>query len=611
MDLAASAGPYDDVDMRYPPSAAGTASASPIDPAGDASGGEADPASALGPTAGVGGTMNILGKPLATNNFVTKLYQMINDAKSAHYIAWTELGTSFVVSNVGEFSRSILGSHFKHNNVRPLCFCRPPLTSLQFSSFVRQLNMYGFHKINRTPRAQRTSTDAQTWEFSHHKFLRGRPDLLDEIKRKALEPDPALKHRVELPGEVAAQLNAMRDENRRVWEQLSMERKRTEHLTGALQRLWEFVGTRVGGCTSFSVSSFECSLTCGAVGNFPPDLLDTESPNIFVTSPGQGSSSGGSGNSVGGSGGSGGGGKFAPPPLSMNNVHMGTLHTMHSPGSGSPTQSEFNTHQHQQQQQQSGGGGNGGGSGNGPPSAGPPSLSRQHSFQHISYLRGDASSMPGSPGSTSMDLYDDSSDTHIQTRISTKRPRISTDDDMHHPHQHQHQHQHQHPHSTHPHTHPHPHATHATHSPHPLHHPYHGSAPSSAHPDHHATNAHVGTLSSLSPISTLAASSLSPPSSLGAPTRKPSRARSDSAPLGYGFGLGVGQGGMWGGGGRPRSGSGLAGRGVPNIGNVTRTVTGGGVVGGGGGAGGGVVGVGGGGGGMVPSIPSVSPNAPR
>ena len=42
---------------------------------------------------------------------------MINDPKSTQFIAWTELGTSFVVSNVGEFSRSILGSHFKHNNV--------------------------------------------------------------------------------------------------------------------------------------------------------------------------------------------------------------------------------------------------------------------------------------------------------------------------------------------------------------------------------------------------------------------------------------------------------------------------------------------------------------
>ncbi|KAF8972724.1 HSF-type DNA-binding-domain-containing protein [Flammula alnicola] len=161
---------------------------------------------------------------------------MINDPKSAQFIAWTELGTSFVVSNVGEFSRSILGSHFKHNN---------------FSSFVRQLNMYGFHKINRTPRAQRTSTDAQTWEFSHTKFLRGRPDLLDEIKRKALEPDPGMKHRVELPGEVAAQLNAMRDENMRMWDQLSAERRKVEKLVNVVGRLWDVVGKGFPGSGQF------------------------------------------------------------------------------------------------------------------------------------------------------------------------------------------------------------------------------------------------------------------------------------------------------------------------------------------------------------------------
>jgi hypothetical protein len=149
---------------------------------------------------------------------------MINDPKSAHFISWTELGTSFVVSNVGEFSRSILGSHFKHNNVSihsiHSCTFLPPSQSpgvptdffTKFSSFVRQLNMYGFHKINRTPRTQRlssssSSSDGQTWEFSHHKFLRGRPDLLDEIKRKALEPDPGgVKARVELPGEVSARV---------------------------------------------------------------------------------------------------------------------------------------------------------------------------------------------------------------------------------------------------------------------------------------------------------------------------------------------------------------------------------------------------------------------
>ena len=100
---------------------------------------------------------------------------------------------------------------------------------------------------HQTPRAQRTSTDAQTWEFSHHKFLRGRPDLLDEIKRKALEPDPSIKHRVELPGEVAAQLNAMREVNRRVMKELDVERKRVERLTNITKSLHEVVSKMFPG----------------------------------------------------------------------------------------------------------------------------------------------------------------------------------------------------------------------------------------------------------------------------------------------------------------------------------------------------------------------------
>ncbi|EJD08572.1 winged helix DNA-binding domain-containing protein, partial [Fomitiporia mediterranea MF3/22] len=169
--------------------------------------------------------------------------RMINDPKSAMFIQWTELGTSFVVSNVGEFSRTILGTHFKHNN---------------FSSFVRQLNMYGFHKINRTPRGTRAtsgsgqgngpgSAEQQVWEFSHHKFLRGRPDLLDEIKRKALDPDPAVKQRVELPGELAAQLNQMRDNNRRVVRALEWERAKVNRLVGVVRDLNEVIGRAFPG----------------------------------------------------------------------------------------------------------------------------------------------------------------------------------------------------------------------------------------------------------------------------------------------------------------------------------------------------------------------------
>ncbi|KAI9510562.1 HSF-type DNA-binding-domain-containing protein [Russula earlei] len=325
---------YDEVEMGYPSSV--DPNGSPID---ETTSDEQDDhlkpldGQMASPTSHVpsslqtnGSAMNVIGKPIGTNNFVTKL--MINDPKSAHFISWTELGTrqardergyslcltrsfdSFVVSNVGEFSRTILGSHFKHNN---------------FSSFVRQLNMYGFHKINRTPRAQRTSTDAQTWEFSHHKFLRARPDLLEEIKRKALEPDPSIKHRVELPGEVAAQLAQMRDDNRRVANALAIEKARTERLTLLTKALYD---------------AFEKNFPGWLPTPFPADLADPdESPNFYVTHPTTIAIS-----------------SHTPfPPSSLSNVH--TL----SPTS-SPTTAEFpaTTHIHNHTH----------------------SLSRQHSFHH-------------------------------------------------------------------------------------------------------------------------------------------------------------------------------------------------------------------------------------
>ncbi|CAL1713993.1 unnamed protein product [Somion occarium] len=312
--------PYDEVDMNY---GGLDAEGSPVD--GSTSGGEQDdqakamegqvPSNASA-TPTIPGQVNVLGKPLGTNNFVTKLYQMINDPKSAQFISWTELGTSFVVSNVGEFSRTILGSHFKHNN---------------FSSFVRQLNMYGFHKINRTPRAQRTSTDVQTWEFSHHKFLRGRPDLLEEIKRKALEPDPSIKHRVELPGEVAAQLTQMRDENRRLVHAVNTERNKVDRLVNITKALYDVFSKTFPGALP---------------PNFPQDLLDSnDSPNILVTSP------------------------TNPLPHQHHSHYPSlgslssnpSLHSLHSLSpSSSPTAAEFPSHTHT-----------------------PNTLSRQQSYQHM------------------------------------------------------------------------------------------------------------------------------------------------------------------------------------------------------------------------------------
>lgn len=100
----------------------------------------------------------------------------------------------------------------------------------------------------------------QTWEFSHHKFLRGRPDLLEEIKRKALEPDPALKHRVELPGEVAAQLAQAREDNRRLAVAVHAERAKVERLAIVTKAMYDVMSRTWPGSSKYDETLFACCM---------------------------------------------------------------------------------------------------------------------------------------------------------------------------------------------------------------------------------------------------------------------------------------------------------------------------------------------------------------
>ncbi|ODN81551.1 hypothetical protein L202_01969 [Cryptococcus amylolentus CBS 6039] len=107
--------------------------------------------------------------------FVGKLYSMLEDEEIAKtgLIAWSAEGTTFTVPNPTEFSKIVLPRFFKHNN---------------WQSFVRQLNMYSFNKVNDI---YSTSTDPQAWEFRHNLFRRGEQHLLPSIKRKSSRPSAA------------------------------------------------------------------------------------------------------------------------------------------------------------------------------------------------------------------------------------------------------------------------------------------------------------------------------------------------------------------------------------------------------------------------------------
>lgn len=115
--------------------------------------------------------------------FVAKLFRMVDEDASTGLIHWTPTGKSFLVANPEEFSKQILPKYFKHNN---------------FSSFVRQLNMYGFHKVPPTGFGAAVSAgglvsvpDATSnWEFAHPNFKRGHPELLGDVKRKSNKEEP-------------------------------------------------------------------------------------------------------------------------------------------------------------------------------------------------------------------------------------------------------------------------------------------------------------------------------------------------------------------------------------------------------------------------------------
>lgn len=104
----------------------------------------------------------------------TNIHGSFLDSGNTSLIRWSDDGRSFIVLDEDEFARTLIPELFKHNN---------------YASFVRQLNMYGFHKtVNITDGSLRQSEKARKGVkppsmYSHPYFRRNRPDLLWLIQK--------------------------------------------------------------------------------------------------------------------------------------------------------------------------------------------------------------------------------------------------------------------------------------------------------------------------------------------------------------------------------------------------------------------------------------------
>ncbi|XP_020597231.1 heat stress transcription factor A-1-like [Phalaenopsis equestris] len=90
--------------------------------------------------------------------FLTKCYDMVNDPATDDTVCWGDSENTFIIKDQHTFSRDLLPKYFKHSNI---------------SSFIRQLNTYGFRKV-----------DHDKWVFKNDGFVKGKKVLLKTITRK-------------------------------------------------------------------------------------------------------------------------------------------------------------------------------------------------------------------------------------------------------------------------------------------------------------------------------------------------------------------------------------------------------------------------------------------
>ena len=104
-------------------------------------------------------------KPLSP--FISKLRYLLSCCKHQHAIHWSNDGRSIVITDIEIFKKSVL-----HNQAEMF-------KTRNFTSFVRQLNLYGFRKVPSNGKSEA----GLNIKFEHAHFRRDRPEMMQFVQR--------------------------------------------------------------------------------------------------------------------------------------------------------------------------------------------------------------------------------------------------------------------------------------------------------------------------------------------------------------------------------------------------------------------------------------------
>lgn len=107
----------------------------------------------------------VKGKPLSP--FISKLKLLLSEEKYRKAIRWSENGGAILISDGEAFKRQVLDESAEMFKTR------------NFTSFVRQLNLYGFRKVPVNGKGD----PSKNMEFEHVHFKRDKPELMHLVKR--------------------------------------------------------------------------------------------------------------------------------------------------------------------------------------------------------------------------------------------------------------------------------------------------------------------------------------------------------------------------------------------------------------------------------------------